>query len=65
MLTWDCAVHRLFPEKTRDLVILLLLYFRRGALKLPPQLLRRVLLPMAIEAAWVTPQDIWEFEEVG
>ena len=61
-LTWHPTVHSLFPKRSRELVMSMLLYFRRGALELPPQLLRGVLLPMAIEAAWITPQEQWELD---
>ena len=41
-----------------------LLYFRRGASELPAQLLRSVVLPMALEVAWATPEELWKLEEV-
>ena len=56
-------MHRLFPAKTRQLAMSLLLFFRRGALQLPCQTLLTVLLPLAMEAAWVTPQELWELED--
>ena len=69
-LRWDSTSHRLirlFPSKTRELAISVLLCFRRLELELPPHVLHRILLPLALGAAWFTPHELWEMEdgEVG
>ena len=62
-LMWDRRTHRLFRTKTREVVMSVLLCMSRIAQKPPEETLLKVLLPMAMDAAWVTPQELWELED--
>ena len=47
----------------RKIVKSVLLCLHRVTKKLPSEALLKVLLPMVMNFAWVSPQDIWDLED--
>ena len=62
-MIWSRKTHRLFPSKRREFVLSMLLLFRREGCQLPDGAVLKIILPMTMDAAWVTPQEFWELED--